>query len=132
MNYRERLKIDPDNGDSTKFFTKNGLLVAAGYTRVVIGDRGPYIEFSDDQIVKQNIFIPAHQQYRLTADYVYYHEYRTNEDDVKLYYQRKTVNYADYKIGFWYISPFALKTEEHEEIVIPLPKKQKELREDFE
>lgn len=119
-NYRSRLAIDPDVGNpSLPFYTMSGLLVATGYTRVVVGQRGPYIEFSDDQIVKANLHIPEKEQYRLTADYVYYHEYRTNQDYVMFYFQRKPVLYADYREGFWYASPFELKTDHTEHLVKP-------------
>lgn len=123
MTYAERLRISLDGDRTTEFFTHSGLHVATGYVRIVIGDRGPYIEFSDSQINKENIHIPAKEMYRLTADYVYYDEYRSNQDSVKLYYQKRTVDYADYKIGLWYVSPFALKTKEHEAIIPPLRKK---------
>ena len=35
---------------------------------------------------------------------VYYYEYRTTVGNLKLYYQRKTVTYADYIVGKWYVS----------------------------
>lgn len=120
MNYSTRLLIPIDGNRAVKLYTRSGMLIATGYTRVVIGKRGPYIEFSDDQILKENIQVPEKEKYRLDVDYVYYHEYRTKQDFVKLYFQRKTVDYADYRVGFWYISPFALKTDDYDVLIKPL------------
>jgi len=55
------------------------------------------------------LFIPKNQLYRLSDPKVYYIEFRTNDDsNVKVYYQMRTVAYADYKIGSFYISPSEL------------------------
>jgi len=116
--YLERLKIPVDGSESMEFFTKSGTKVATGYERVVIGDRGPYIEFKDDQVLGESFYIPKDQAYRITDKRVYYIEARTNDESyVKLYMQRRTVAYADYKIGMLYMSPFELKTEEFDELV---------------
>lgn len=43
--YRKRLNIAVDSGsESLLFFSKDNLYLATGYTRVVIGKRGPYVE----------------------------------------------------------------------------------------
>lgn len=120
--YTNRLRI-PLKGDSRLFYTKSGTPVATGYTRVVIGDRGHYIEFTTKQIIAKNFHIPKEQEYRKTDKCVYYIEARSRDASfIKLYYQRKTVKYADYKVGMVYISPFELKTDEIEELVTPLEK----------
>lgn len=118
LDYEKRLRI-PIIGDSnTLFYTKSNLLVAKGYDSIVIGGRGPYIEFNDTQIIIDNLFIPKEQEYRLTSNVVYYIEFRTiDECYVKVYYQLKTVDYADYKLGKLYISPFNLKTDKLNEII---------------
>ena len=92
-------------------FTKTGLKVSIGYERIVIGGRGPYVEFTDEQIIQTNLLVPEDQRWRFTNSNSYYNEYRTSQDNVKVYHQKKTVDYADYKVGMWYISPFDLKTE---------------------
>ena len=53
----QRIKIPLDGAD-IELFTEEGTLVTKGYTRVVIGGRGPYIEFTQDQVAYSNIFIP--------------------------------------------------------------------------
>lgn len=91
-----------------KFYTKSGLHIATGYDRLVIGKRGPYVEF--EKIIIENAHIPKIQLFRLNNPVVYYDEYRTNDiSNVKIYLQKKNVRYADYKIGKWYISPYDLE-----------------------
>ena len=124
--YSERLRIPLEGSESAKFFTKSGTHVATGYERIVIGGRGPYIEFKADQIVEESFSIPEDQEYRKTDRRVYYIEARSDdESNVKLYIQRRTVKYADYKVGMLYISPFELKTDEIDELVEPLQKLEK-------
>lgn len=108
MNYI--LNADKDGNDDVTLWTKNsGIRVAIGYKRIVIGGRGPYVEFNEDQIEFKSFYIPKDQLYRLTDKRVYYVEMRSiDENFIKLYYQLQTVAYADYKIGFLYISPYEL------------------------
>ena len=121
-NYRDRLKIAIDSGDTRmRFSTKSGKDVAIGYERIVIGARGPYIEFSENQIIRENISAPETEVWRIQSDIAFYVEYRTADVcSVKIYFQKKVVDYADYKIGFYYISPFDLKTEDLDTIITPI------------
>jgi len=117
----ERFRIPIDGDDSVQFYTRGGLLLARGYSRIVIGGRGPYIEFSDDQIVKGNIYVPKHAEHKLGSSLVYYHEYRSRDDCyVKLYYQCMEVSYADYVVGKWYIDPLVVKTQDIDNLLLPL------------
>lgn len=102
---KSKILLDENGSAKCILKTKNGLQIATGYTRVVIGQRGPYVEFSKNQLVIDNMHIPEDQKYRLNHGATYYNEWRTNEDWVKIYEQKKTVKYADYKVGLWYISP---------------------------
>jgi hypothetical protein len=116
--YEERLKIPILGNQNTKFYTKSGLPIANGYIRIVIGKRGPYIEFDENQLISENIIIPTKEQYRLYSDKVYYVEWRTiDECNVKIYFQLKKVDYADYVEGLYYISPFDLKTDKLENLI---------------
>ncbi|MBU2652555.1 MAG: hypothetical protein KKA81_16645 [Bacteroidetes bacterium] len=88
--------------------TQAGETVCRGFTRVVIGDRGPYLEFSREQALLDRFSVPKNQQYRLTPawkDKVYYVEYRT-PSGVMIYEQLRTVSYANYKVGMFYVSPW--------------------------
>jgi hypothetical protein len=117
--YRERLILPEFCEEDIVFSTKSGLRIAEGYVRVVVGDRGPYIEF-DDFMMKfpRNIMIPQDQMYRIRNALCYYIEYRTTDESyVKIYKQKKLVKYADYQIGFWYISPFDLISDKYPELI---------------
>lgn len=59
-----------------------------------------------------NIFIPHNAVWRQTSayPYVFYDEWRSRcPGNVMIYYQRKTVSYADYVVGLWYVSPTDLE-----------------------
>ena len=98
-----RLHI-PVGGAPTILKTASGMDVCTGYRRVVLGRRGPYVEFDAAQALVQNFNRPKDFHY-------YYEEFRTRRDDVKIYKQFHRVNYADYRPGFYYVSPFELKTD---------------------
>ena len=101
----EQLNIPLEGNDKMRFYTASGLHIATGYQRIVIGDRGPYVEFSPEQIVIDNFHIPEQR-------HVYFTEWRSNdESNVMVYDQKRTVKYADYKIGLYYISPSDLYVE---------------------
>lgn len=86
--------------------------IARGCIRVVSGQRGQYVEFNTEQLNTLLFHIPLDKRYKLDNPNVYYIEYRVNGwDNIKVYYQRKTVRYADYKVGLWYISPKLLYTD---------------------
>jgi hypothetical protein len=86
--------------------------VATSYTRVAIGERGPYIEFLPGHSIWKNLHIPDEEKYGLEHPWkekVFYVEWRTKDQgNVKVYDQKRTVDYADYKVGLFYISPRAL------------------------
>lgn len=127
LSYTERLTI-PIDGSSAHLYTKSKLIIAYGYERVVIGERGPYIEINDKQIVLSSIKIPDNEFRRIDNDLYYYIEYRSIDDcNVKVYFQKKTVTYADYKIGMFYISPELLITNGNDCLLLPLHGKQPSL-----
>jgi len=87
------------------FKTRSGLPICTGFTRLVIGGRGAYLEFEKCHFHSENLYMPDNQKWRIKHSKCYYLEYRTKTDYVKIYYQKKTVNYADYKVKKFYISP---------------------------
>jgi hypothetical protein len=107
---QERFSIPLEGNNDNRFETATGLHIATGYTRIVIGDRGPYIEFNPDQVMRDNIHVPEDKKWKLNPNMqekIDYIEWRTNDDaDVKIYDQLKTVDYADYRIGMMYADPF--------------------------
>lgn len=122
----ERRLIVPITEFSGRLFTKNQTLVAKGYDRIVIGGRGPYVEFSMGQIVLDSFHVPVDQQWRWNSSNSYYVEYRSKDDaNVKLYYQMKLVDYADYKLNYFYITPFDLYLQDGRVLIEPLKRKKK-------
>lgn len=117
---RNSLLINVDSGnDDLKFYSPKGLLLATGYTRVVIGKRGPYVEFEQKHIHWIHFFIPGSETYRQTNSIVFYLEYRSFDSaNVKLYLQKRRVAYADYKIGFCYIAPSDLLRDDMQPVII--------------
>lgn len=94
-------------GKELSLFSKSGLLLATCYDRIVIGGRGPYVEFSE--IIKESVHIPEDEYWRINSNIPYYIELRSNcSSYVKVYKQKKTVKYADYIIDKYYISPLCL------------------------
>lgn len=100
--------------------TKSGLLIASGYSRIVRGDRGEYIEINREQININAIHIPTNCKWRTQLrwrDIVYYIEYRTKDKcNVKVYLQKHKVGYADYIPGFYYVHPNDIKEDIYKDI----------------
>lgn len=90
-------------------YTIYGTKVCDNFDRIVIGDYGAYVEFSSEQANKDLFTIAAGQEYRLEPRYsnVKY-IWLTIEDgsEIKIYYQKKTVSYADYKPQKYYVSVY--------------------------
>ena len=90
-----------------KVYTVDGEYIANDYERVVYGGRGAYVEFNDLQLIRTNMYVPKKQSWRMDNpewnSKVYYDEYRTKEGHIKVYHQKRLVDYADYKVGYWYI-----------------------------
>jgi hypothetical protein len=56
--------------------------------------------------------------------HVCYAEYRSHDkSDVKVYWQKKTVGYADYRVGRYYISPFDLVDGEEKDLIDPIARR---------
>lgn len=91
-------------------YFKDGTLFAMGYERIVHGGRGDYIELTKEQILiklksKFNQDLPD----KISNEIHYYYWLCPIEREEKIYWQCRTVNYVDYKIGYYYISPKLLQ-----------------------
>lgn len=98
------------NGGVLTIRSLSGTVIANGYDRIVIGDYGAFIEFSKEQVVLKNIKVKKGQEYRINdknfCDKVKYIWLTAkDESDVKIYFQRRSVPYADYKVDKYYVSP---------------------------
>jgi hypothetical protein len=97
-------------GEDPKWIiTKDSNFIATGFTRIVHGGRGDYVEFSPEQMHHLRLEVPAKEAWRKDSGVAYYEELRTLGDNVKVYFQKRTVDYADYIVGMYYISPKDLK-----------------------
>ena len=121
-----------EEGDDTTVFRLNGCsdVFAIGYSRIVYGDHGPYVEFSKSHI-KKELYSIYGKRYDLSQvppnSKYYYYWLKIRESKVKVYYQLKTVanlqnaprradgkphrffrkeGYADYKIDMLYVNPY--------------------------
>lgn len=111
--YRNALPewCDINGSRETPLYTLAGSKLCTGYTRIVIGDYGAFVEVSPEQIVKENLIVKRGQEFRINEpqyrDRIKYH-WLTSKDksDCKIYFQQKTVAYADYLPGMYYISPY--------------------------
>lgn len=98
-------------GDDVPLETACGTEIAKGYTRIVIGDYGAFVEISPSQILMSRLHVKEGQTYRIEdpryAEHVKYLWYTANDrSDVKVYIQKRTVEYADYKPDMIYVSVY--------------------------
>lgn len=91
-----------------KLYLNDGSLFADCYNRVVHGGRGDYIELEKEQIVPE-LVSKFGNDINIPIDRYYFWLYPLNKPEFKVYLQLKTVKYADYKIGKYYISPELIK-----------------------
>lgn len=111
--YASRLSVALAGDDTTQFFTSSRELLATGYSRVVIGERGPYVEFA-----ASHLNLAALRE--SPAAHRYYVELRSVADNVKVYAQLLGVGYADYVPGMFYASPFELFDSAGHVLISPL------------
>lgn len=102
--------------------TLAGRQISTGYTRVVIGDYGAFVEFSPRQVIRQTpegapfpFPIAKGQEYRVNdpkySENVKYLWLTVNDAaKPKIYFQKKPVAYADYQPGMYYISVYEVIT----------------------
>lgn len=104
-NIPEFLCVD---GAKTRLATCNGTPICRQYDRIVIGDYGAFIEFSEDAVASEYIIQPG-QEYRVTdkkyKNNVKYVWLTINDSSgIKIYLQKRGVSYADYKPHKYYVS----------------------------
>lgn len=102
-NVPEHIKLE---GEKAPLFTSEGTKLCDEYDRVVIGDYGAFVEFSEPA---SEFIIKPGQEYRVNDE-----RYKTrikyiwlttkDKSDIKIYLQKRTVTYADYKPGKYYVS----------------------------
>ena len=98
-----------ENGSNETLKTINGAVISFGYDRIVIGDYGAFIEFSESQANNGAFVVAPGQEYRITDERysknVKYNWLTINDkSNIKIYYQKRMVTYADYQPGRYYVS----------------------------
>jgi len=91
----------------TRFYDSGNNLVAVGHERVVYGDHGAYLEFSGKQV--RNLKVKEGQQWRKNNIKFAKYEWLETPSGAKVYKQTRTVSYADYRVGYYYVDPKILK-----------------------
>lgn len=81
---------------------------AYGFDRIVIGDYGAFVEISEDKMNLDVLSVPSNQKFRLNKGFWGKYIWLTSDGHNKIYKQIRTVSYADYKIGYYYISPYEI------------------------
>lgn len=93
------------DGSDTTLRTPVGDVICNGYDRIVVGDYGAFIEFSEPA---NEFVVQPGQEYRINDERysknVKYIWLTIAGSGVKIYLQKKTVAYADYLPGKYYIS----------------------------
>lgn len=102
-----RLEGDP----AIHLFSSEGTLLSVGYKRVVVGDYGAYIEIEKSSMNRPKVCVAKGQEYRYrdpnySSSVKYYHYTLKDSSNIKIYFQQKTVSYADYKPDHFYVSVF--------------------------
>lgn len=99
-------------------YLKNGTLFATGYNRIVHGGRGDYVEFEEYHIIPK-LYSKFDNQPTDDLDIYYWWLYPETDRNTKVYLQKKTVKYADYRIGKYYVSPYLFKDFKDPEQLFP-------------
>lgn len=113
--YKDNLPDEFKSYSKGPLFTNSGFKIANDYNGIVIGDYGAYIVISYDNIITDNVVIKKGEEYRKFntkfSSKVKYELYTDIKDrHINIYYQKKPVEYADLKPGYFYISPYDLTT----------------------
>ena len=85
-------------GEEEYLYSTNNTLIARGYTRIVVGDYGAFVELSPSQANKDVFIIAPGQAYRI--------ENPNYSSNIRIYEQKRPVDYADYKPGMYYASVY--------------------------
>lgn len=134
LELEKKMSLSEEGNDQTNFLLPDSSIFATGYTRIVYGDHGPYLEFNRKHIVskmfsKYGNVINFNDLPGLDFKYYYFWLYPKNNEDIKVYLQVKPVinlpnapkrldkkpssfnraeGYADYKRGMFYVDPYTL------------------------
>lgn len=102
-----------------EIFLPDGTLFAKEFNRVVHGGRGDYVEFEEEHILLPLSSKFGNDIQTDDLDVYYWWMVPVGHPDIKVYLQKKTVKYADYKIGKYYVDPNLFKGFQDPEQLFP-------------
>ena len=105
--YESRLELPLAGQPGIEFRTPRGTVIAVGYNRIVVGDYGPYIEYTPEQIRAATLRDRFAGPPTRPVKYIWLSP--RDGSDVKVYRQERTVSYADYVPGMYYIAPHEVR-----------------------
>ena len=91
-------------------YTSCGTLITNNYNRIVIGDYGAFIEFNNPNYDKL-ITAPGQLYHNKMNNRKYDWLTINDQSDIKIYYQKHSVTYADYIPGKYYVSVYEVIAE---------------------
>ena len=99
------------DGARVPVFSRDGLRIADGYNRIVIGDYGAMVEMLPEQMVHENIRTKPGQEYRdenprYSGSVTFSWLTARDDSDVKIQFQKKGVAHADMAPGRYYVSVY--------------------------
>jgi len=101
--------------ENQPLYTVCGTLICDGFRRIVVGDYGAFVEFNLGQANDAHFCIAPGQEYRIKDPKyanVKYHWYTIpDQSNVKIYFQKNRVAYADYIPGMYYVSVHEVRPE---------------------
>jgi hypothetical protein len=121
--YSDRLNI-PVQGSNLQLFTRNGLEIATTYNKIVLTKKGPYIQFKEEHLNKNNIIVLENQKWRINHFSSPYAEYRSKDSCcVRIIFQKQETE--ELESGFWYISAFDLTSKNYPVLISSLKRERK-------
>jgi hypothetical protein len=105
-NHKHILDLDHQN---TKVWLQDGMYLLNGFSRIVIGAHGAYIEFVRNNL-ETRLVVPESQEWRIGSRFKIKYEWFTPVDSsVKIYRQVRKVKYADYIAGRYYVDFYSTR-----------------------
>lgn len=86
------------DGDVVPLRNAAGTLVTRGWTRIVIGDYGAFVEFTPRQAYQEHFSVGSGGE-------AYNWLWTLDGERTKIYAQLRRVTYADYRPNFFYVAP---------------------------
>jgi len=97
----DALRQDPIQAVDVR--TPTGTQIAKGAPQLVVGDYGAYLEFTEAQMIRENLRPKWTETPTRPVKYIWH--VPTAGAPIRIYEQKRTVRYAAYVPGRWYVAP---------------------------